>query len=767
MEPNWSDPVIDSIHACLDNLERTKSTVSAFSSPLLDALSVLELQQRGAVVLHVGDSPALFASEGHIPGARFVPVTALDNPLQPSSRAPAHTFVTLAGLLGVSPDTSVIFTGSADPHSCELPCRAFWMFKLFQHPGDLFLYNGGIQRWRQQGHEVSHDHAALLATTSDYEARRAVVCEDARIWATAEDMELLCANPDPSDCLLLSVHPNGSLKGCQCELQLEGGAAIAPEGGFKPLEDLAHLFSPVEPWRRKQVVLGSAGGHSAQSWFVLSQLLGFPRVKRLDLNGCVQGNTSSSITSPLKSPAPTKHVVLVGGGHAHAQVIKALNWASRAPGVQVFLIDPLEKASYSGMVPGAVSRMYTPELTQIDLRALAAWARVQFIQGWVTSVDPLTKMLTIEPVTQGGLRSLRFDVVSLDVGSRSRDTETPGVAEFCIPTRPIHMLVHRIQQRISQLVAAHTTKVRCVVVGAGAAGIELAFSAKRLCADNFGGLDNAEVTLVDAGAGLLMHDSEMARAYMSEAMARRGIKCVHNARILRVDESVVVLENLTELPYELVIWATGARSQPVAQELAAAGVSTTPRGWVEVNEHMQSLSCSSVFAAGDCSHIVTADPVPPKAGVYAVRTGPILIHNLQAYLEDEPLVSYHPQDDFMRLFNTSDNSAIGLRYGIAFRGEWVWHVKDTIDQNFMNLFKPENLPCLSSRDQNEAQAEQYDAKQNLHFSTSESPEEAAELLMYEGAEFERPWGVIKRMGSDEVFQRKVVEIVLSSFKMSR
>ena len=45
-----------------------------------------------------------------------------------------------------------------------------------------------------------------------------------------------------------------------------------------------------------------------------------------------------------------KHLILVGGGHAHVQVIKALNTASRPANVDVTLIDLQQSASYSGMV---------------------------------------------------------------------------------------------------------------------------------------------------------------------------------------------------------------------------------------------------------------------------------------------------------------------------------------------------------------------------------------------------------------------------------
>ena len=67
----------------------------------------------------------------------------------------------------------------------------------------------------------------------------------------------------------------------------------------------------------------------------------------------------------------SKRVVLIGGGHAHVQVIKALNATSRPSNLHVTLIDLQSSASYSGMVPGCVSKLYTLDQVQIALDALA------------------------------------------------------------------------------------------------------------------------------------------------------------------------------------------------------------------------------------------------------------------------------------------------------------------------------------------------------------------------------------------------------------
>ena len=84
-------------------------------------------------------------------------------------------------------------------------------------------------------------------------------------------------------------------------------------------------------------------------------------------------------------------------------------------------------------------------------------------------------------------------------------------------------------------------------------------------------------------------------------------------------------------------------------------------------------------------------PYPSKAGVYAVRAGPIIADNILAYLAEKPLTEYVPQKSFLSLLMTGDGSCIGSRFDLAFGGKWVWKMKDYIDMSFMNLFNPRFL----------------------------------------------------------------------------
>lgn len=63
-----------------------------------------------------------------------------------------------------------------------------------------------------------------------------------------------------------------------------------------------------------------------------------------------------------------------------------------------------------------------------------------------------------------------------------------------------------------------------------------------------------------------------------------------------------------------------------------------------MNDYLQSTSHSNIFAGGDC---VTMDTYagknfPPKAGVYAVRSGPIVAFNIVKFIKGESLVAYVP-----------------------------------------------------------------------------------------------------------------------------
>lgn len=452
-------------------------------------------------------------------------------------------------------------------------------------------------------------------------------------------------------------------------------------------------------------------------------------------------------------------VVLVGGGHAHAQVIKEYNRVNRPRWTKVVLIDPLKSASYSGMVPGCVAEQYTQEQTQIHLQPLAEWAGIEYFNASVIDIDTKAKTLYLGPspytddvsLPEGVPKCVHFDVVSFDIGCRTAFTDVPGVNEFAVATRPIHLLVTKIQEKTQSITE---NPIKLVVCGSGAAGIELAMTAA-VKVKRAGKL--VTTVIIDANSELLPDDPPNVKRAVQKMVEERGIKMVHGVKVERMTATEVILTNGETLPYDIAIWPAGAASHKVAAKLEAAGLAMSPRGWIRVCNTLQSINCPGIFAAGDCCTFENMAKLPPKAGVYAVRTGPILIKNLLGFLRGEALQEFVPQPEFLRLFNCGDGYGLGIRFGVPMYGPWVWKWKDFIDQWFMGLFKKENLPDLSAL--TGADTAQFDAA--LRSSVSSAPEDptaAASVLISEDAELQVVKDIVNRMNGDEAYRDKIVSI---------
>lgn len=342
-------------------------------------------------------------------------------------------------------------------------------------------------------------------------------------------------------------------------------------------------------------------------------------------------------------------------------------------GVSLTLIVDQPLATYSGMVPALVAGEVQRHELEIDVRPLARRAGAQVIVSALTRVDADARLLHVAD----GRPPIPYDLASLDIGATVAGTDLPGVVDHAVPTRPIGRFIDRLDGALQGWTPGQT--VRAVVVGGGAGGVELAACLiTRLTALGV----VPQITLVSSDPQPLPGQSDGVRSAVADALTGRGVTLLGGARVASVSAAAVTLEDGRTLPAELVVWVAGAAALPVAR---ASGLPVDEAGFVQIRDTLQVQGHDRLFAVGDCARMVDA-PWVPRAGVYAVRMGPVLADNLERALAGSKLATYTPQRDFLSMLNLGDGTALVAKWGRAAQGSWVWRWKDRIDRAFMARF---------------------------------------------------------------------------------
>ncbi|SIO53340.1 selenophosphate synthase [Rhodovulum sp. ES.010] len=373
----------------------------------------------------------------------------------------------------------------------------------------------------------------------------------------------------------------------------------------------------------------------------------------------------------MDHPLPlTRELVLIGGGHTHALVLRA--WGmTPVPGVRLTVINPGPTAPYSGMLPGLVAGHYLRDQLEIDLVPLARHAGARLVVGRAAGIDRKARLVHVP-----GRPPIRYDIASLDIGISSDLPDLPGFAAHAVPAKPLGAFADAWEAFVERAQRAEVAP-RAAVIGAGVAGVELALAARHRLAR--AGLA-PKITLIDAADEVLRDVRPGARAALMDSLAAQGVTLRTGARIARIAAEGPVLDSGETIPAGLVIGAAGARPQ---DWLGGTGLDLT-RGFVTVDATLRSVTDPRIFAVGDCAHLSHAPR--PKAGVYAVREAPVLLANLRAAATGARMRRYRPQKDYLKLISMGARRAAADRLKLRVEGRWVWWWKDRIDRKFMRKF---------------------------------------------------------------------------------
>ena len=147
----------------------------------------------------------------------------------------------------------------------------------------------------------------------------------------------------------------------------------------------------------------------------------------------------------------------------------------------VTLINEAPVAYYSGMLPGAVARLYRNEEIIIHMAPLAEWSCAEYIEQRVMKIDGDSNKVYLN-----NGESVDYDVLAVNVGSRTLAADNvKGVWEHSLTTRPINELLPKITAKEQDLKSKGIVPT-VAVCGGGASGTELSFAFKRRWSEYFG-----------------------------------------------------------------------------------------------------------------------------------------------------------------------------------------------------------------------------------------------------------------------------------------
>ncbi|BAZ51360.1 selenophosphate synthase [Nostoc sp. NIES-4103] len=377
-----------------------------------------------------------------------------------------------------------------------------------------------------------------------------------------------------------------------------------------------------------------------------------------------------------------KDVVLIGGGHSHAIVLRMFGMQP-LPGVRLTLITPTSDTPYSGMLPGHIAGFYSHEECHIDLRKLANFAQAQLYIDEVVGLD-----LKNHKIFCANRPNVHFDVLSVDIGSTPATISIPGAAEYAIAAKPVPQLLKHWYQLLESVATTTQEPLSIGIVGGGAGGVELALSMQthlhEILCQNQQSTQNLAIHLFQRDQKLLPRYHQSVQRLIKEILTKHGIDLHLGETVCEIapkhqERLEIKCESGLMIECQKIFWVTQA-SAP--QWLKTAGLATDEQGFILVEDTLQSQSHPEIFAAGDVATMVNHPR--PKAGVFAVRQGKPLFENLQRFLLGKSLKPYRPQQQYLSLIGTGDKKAIATRGSFTLPPhQLLWRWKDWIDRRFM------------------------------------------------------------------------------------
>ena len=385
-------------------------------------------------------------------------------------------------------------------------------------------------------------------------------------------------------------------------------------------------------------------------WSITTTIAAFPQLVAAMGYGALMGfvfhvgmswwRTVRPLTDSVRAPAPTRRIVVLGGGFGGVGVVQRLERIfARSPHVDVTIVSASNYLLFTPMLAEVASSALRAEHISTPIRA--SCPRTRFRRAEVDAVDTERGHVRIRQ-DDGSTELLEYDHLVLALGSVPTFRGLPGLAEHAFALKSLDDAT-RVRNHVLALLeradgeadpVTRCTLLTFVVAGGGFAGTEMIaelFDLVHSVLHYFPGVtaDDARFVLVHSGERILPELDADLGEYARERLAARGIEFVFGSRLAGATSTAVQLADGDEIPTYTLIWTAGNQPNPVLDQLPFA---RSRAGAVIAEPTLRIAGYENVWGVGDCAAV--PDPAhdgafyPPTAQ-HALRQGKTVADNIE------------------------------------------------------------------------------------------------------------------------------------------
>ena len=371
-----------------------------------------------------------------------------------------------------------------------------------------------------------------------------------------------------------------------------------------------------------------------------------------------------------------KNVIVVGGGFAGIQFIKALDEKL----FEVLLIDKINHHQFQPLFYQVATSQLEPSSISFPLRNIfKRKTNVHIRLATVLHIDKVQNKI------ETNIGDFDYDYLVIAIGCTTNFFGNEIIKANSLTLKSTYDAItirNHILQTFETIISASEEEKESlfnfVIVGAGPTGVEMAGAfaeiKKEVLPKDYRGIDfsRLNILLVEGSANTLNSMSSSSQVASKYYLKQMGVQIYTETFVKNYDGNMLTLSTGETIKTKTVIWAAGVTGNTIKGFTPEA---ITMGNRLKVNRINQVFESENIFALGDIAFMET--PLYPKAhpqvANVAINQAKVLASNLKRIQNKKPTKNFEYKDLGSMATIGRNKAVVDLSF-IKFKGYFAWLV---------------------------------------------------------------------------------------------